>query len=90
MRKRYAHLVRLVGGDARELAKLGSPERGIEDAALGAVRRALGDEVAPSEGAAEESAHEQALLKHIRLRKDVLDRVKLGRDHHALLSGAEP
>jgi hypothetical protein len=77
-------------GRSRELANLGRPERGIEDAALGAVRRVLGDEGAPAEGAAEESAHEQAVLKRVRLREDVLDRTKLGCDHHALLRGAEP
>jgi hypothetical protein len=80
----------LVEEDGRELADLRWPERRVEHAPLGTVRRALGYEDAPAEGAAEEPAHEQALLEGVRVREDVLERAELGRDHGALLRVARP
>jgi hypothetical protein len=68
MPKRHAHLVRFVEEDTRELADLRGPKRRVEHAPLGTVRRALCDQDAPAEGAAEESAHEQALLEGVRVR----------------------
>jgi hypothetical protein len=88
MPKRHAHLVGFIEEDTRELADLRGPKRRVEHAPLGAVRRALGDQDAPAESAAEESAHEQALLEGVRVREDVLDGAEIGCHHRALLHAA--